>query len=98
MKQRLPVTTQENFTLQFSDTAFDLRVVSKEGCVSSVNCAIILQSVLLCEKREPVSRAVKVFKFNTALLLHADEQFSDSIEKVLAGMIYMVVGIKNCSL
>lgn len=33
----LPDTTQVNFTLQFSDTAFDFTVVSKDGCISSVS-------------------------------------------------------------
>lgn len=42
-----PETTQVNFTLQFSDTAFDFRVVSKEGCMSSVSWAMTLHNVLL---------------------------------------------------
>lgn len=54
----VPVTTQENLMLHFSDTAFDLMVVSKEGCVSSVSCAMILQSVLLCNKRQSISRVI----------------------------------------
>lgn len=38
---------QENFTLQFSDTAFDFKVVSKDGCMSSVSWAMTLHNVLL---------------------------------------------------
>lgn len=49
-RQCLPLTTQENFTFEFSDTAFDFRVASKDGCVSSVKWAITLQSVLLTRK------------------------------------------------
>lgn len=44
---RLPVTTQVNFTLQFSETAFDFKVVSKDGCMSSVSWAMTLHNVLL---------------------------------------------------
>lgn len=52
--EKIPVTTHENFTLQFSDTAFDLSVVSKEGCVSSVSWAITLHSVLLYQRQKEI--------------------------------------------
>lgn len=52
VKRCLPVTTHVNFTLQFSDTAFDFKVVTKEGGISSASCDITLQSVLLCKKLE----------------------------------------------
>lgn len=54
-RQCLPLTTQENFKFEFSDTAFDFRVASKDGCVSSVKWAITLQSVLLYKEMELVS-------------------------------------------
>ena len=64
--------------MQVSDTDFDLRVVWKEGCVSSVNCAIILQSVLLCEEKGLVSQVFKVkhHSKHTGLLFSVDERFS----------------------
>ena len=46
----LPVTTQVNLTLHFSETAFDFNVFSKDGCMSSVSCAITLHKVLLWGK------------------------------------------------
>lgn len=43
----IPETTQLNLTLVSSDTALDFNRVSNVGCISSVNWAMTLQSVLL---------------------------------------------------
>jgi len=81
----LPDTTQLNFTLQFSDTAFDFSVVSKDGCMSSVRWAITLHNVLLKKKHSFIRVS---FKLQTVdRLTHHFSHFSDPFTLVQDGQI-----------